>query len=101
MTTTLEANTVRWMMVRMKDDEWDDGRIMEALAREQFVADENPMTLVVEVREHAGWFCEFGWDGDLVRLGTANCANRDARATAWRSATRHMDYTHIGTYHRQ
>lgn len=99
MSATL-ANTLRWVTVRMSDSEWDNGQNMDEIAREQFSADEDSASLVVEVREHAGWYVEYAWDGDLVRLGSANCANRGDRANAWRDSHRHCDYAHVGTVYR-
>jgi hypothetical protein len=70
---------------------------MEQIARERFEADPDPETLLVEVREHAGWFAEYGWDAEgLVRLGSANCASRAPRADAFRESRRGMRHEWVG-----
>lgn len=96
-----ETPTLRWVTIYMADNEWDNGQNMDLIARERFETDANPDTLLIEVREHAGWFCEYGWDADgLVRLGSANCANRSPRADAYRESKRGMRHEYIGGKHR-
>jgi|688.fasta_scaffold1172731_2 hypothetical protein len=86
-----ETPTLRWITVKMADNEWDNGENMSQIARERFASDDNPESLLVEVREHAGWFAEYGWDGDIVLLGTANRKSDSPRANAYRE--RHVRKT--------
>jgi len=96
-----ETPTLRWQTIYMAHDEWDNGTIMDGIAERRFLREESPETLLIEVREHAGWFVEYGWDAEgLVRLGSANCANRSPRAEAYRESKRGMRHEVIPGFYR-
>ena len=83
-----ETKTLRWQTIYLARDEWDTGTLMDDIADRRFLREADPHSLVLTIYEHAGWFMEYGWDGALVRLGSANCANRSPRAEAYRESMR-------------
>lgn len=73
---TPDPTLIRWGQIQLAEHEWDTTHPLHEIAELYFRADPDPDGLILTVLEHAGWWAEFGWvRGQVVTLGTANCAN--------------------------
>lgn len=66
---------VHHIVVQMGTGEWDNGELMQDIAKEQIKL-HHDKAIVVSVHEHGGWFLQFvahpDQAGDVMVVGTAN-----------------------------